>query len=173
MQEPAKLLVEYTHLFPAGGKILDVAMGRGRNAVYLARRGFHVTGLEIDREAIKVCEEIALKEHLPVEIRQVDLEDLSSYEIETSYYDGIICFFYLQRNLFPRLKDALKPGGLIIYETFLIDNHIKFGHPRHREYCFNHNELLHLFIDFRILFYREGPNPKGTFCASLVARKRI
>lgn len=173
MQEPAKLLIEHINLFPSGGKVLDVAMGRGRNAIYLARNGFQVTGLEIDTEAIQACEDLVRKENLPVEIRQVDLEDLASYEIESSYYDGIICFFYLQRNLIPRLKEALKPGGVIIYETFLIDNHIKFGHPRHKEYCFNHNELLHLFIDYRILFYREGPNPKGTICASLVARKRV
>lgn len=172
MQKPAKLLVEHIHLLPEGGKILDVAMGKGRNAIYLARKGFHVTGLEINEEAIKTCKTEAEKEGLSIEIRHTDLEDLSSYELESSYYDGVICFFYLQRNLIPRLKETLKPGGYILYETFLIDNHIKFGHPGHREYCFEHNELLHLFIDYRILFYREGLTPGGTFCASLIGQKK-
>ncbi len=77
----------------------------------------------------------------------------------------------LQRNLVPRMKEALKAGGFILYETFLIDQHLKTGHPKRREYCFEHNELLKLFLDFRIIYYREGQDSKGIYKASLVAQK--
>ena len=170
--EPAQLLVEYLPLLPKG-KALDVAMGKGRNALFLASHGFDVVGLENDDESIDVCRADAKKRGINVEIRRTDLEDLASYKIESSAYDVVICFYYLQRNLIPIMKDALKPGGIIIYETFLIDQHLTAGHPRRREFCFEHNELLKNFPDFRILYYREGKDTRGTFKASLVAQKNI
>ena len=171
-QEPAQLLVEYLSLLPKG-KVLDVAMGKGRNALYLASNCFEVVGLEKDKEAIEVCLTEAKRLALNIDIRCVDLEDLQSYQIEKSAYDVVICFYQLQRNLIPSMKAALKPGGFILYDTFLIDQHIKTGHPRHREFCFEHNELLRFFIDFRILYYREGQDLKGTYKASLAALKPV
>lgn len=164
------MLIEYLPLLPKG-KALDVAMGKGRNALYLASKGFEVVGLEKDRESIDACLSDAKRLGVSIDARCVDLEDLESYQIEKSAYDVVICFYYLQRNLIPSMKEALKPGGFLIYETFLIDQHLKIGHPRHREYCFEHNELLRSFIDFRIIFYREGQDAKGTYKASLVAQK--
>lgn len=169
-QDAAQLLVNYLPIIPRG-KALDVAMGKGRNAIYLASQGFEVTGLEMDRESISICQDEANKKGIRIDARCVDLEDLESYQIESSAYDVIICFYYLQRNLIPRMKEALKTGGFILYETFLIDQHLKTGHPKRREYCFEHNELLKLFPDFRIHLYREGPDQKGTYKASLVAQK--
>lgn len=169
-QEPAQLLTTYLPLLPQG-TALDVAMGKGRNAIYLASHGFEVAGLERDEESIRICRDEANKAGVHIDTRHTDLENLESYQIESSAYNVVICFYYLQRNLFPRIKDALKPGGIILYETFLIDQHIKTGHPKRREYCFEHNELLKLFPDFRILFYREGQDSKGTYKASLVAQK--
>ena len=170
--EPAQLLVEYLPLLPKG-KALDVAMGKGRNALFLASHGFDVVGLEKDEGSIAVCRADAKERGLNPEIRRTDLEDLTSYKIESSAYDVVICFYYLQRNLIPIMKDALKPGGIMIYETFLIDQHLTAGHPRRREFCFEHNELLHNFPGFRILYYREGKDANGTYKASLVAQKNI
>ncbi len=172
-QEPAKLLKDFLPLLPIG-KALDVAMGKGRNSIFLASHGFEVTGLERDEESIKICKDEAYKTGVQIDARCVDLEDLESYKIEEYSYDVLICFYYLQRNLFPRIKDALKPQGIIIYETFLIDQHIKTGHPKRKEYCFEHNELLKLFTelgDFRILYYHEGQDSKGIYKAGLVAQK--
>lgn len=171
-QEPAKLLVEYLPLLPKG-KVLDVAMGKGRNALYLASNDFEVVGLEKDGEAMAACLAEAEMAGVRVEARCVDLEDIGSYQIEKSSYDVVICFYYLQRNLIPSLREALKPGGFLLYETFLIDQHIKTGHPRHREYCLEYNELLRFFIDYRIIFYREGQDAKGTYKASLVGEKPL
>ncbi len=169
-QEPAQLLVTYLPLLPPG-RALDVAMGKGRNAIYLASHGFEVVGLERDEESIRVCKDEAKRAGVHIDARHTDLENVESCQIESSAYNLVICFYYLQRNLFPRIKDALKSGGIILYETFLIDQHISTGHPKRREYCFEHNELLKLFPDFRILYYREGQDSKGTYKASLVAQK--
>ena len=169
-EEPSQLLTEYLPLL-SKGKALDVAMGKGRNAIFLASNGFEVVGLEKDKESIDTCLTEAKKLGVHVDARCIDLENFDSCQIEKSAYDVIICFCYLQRNLIPSMKDALRPGGFLLYETFLIDQHIKTGHPRHREYCLEHNELLRLFIDFRIIHYHEGQDAKGTYKASLVAQK--
>ncbi len=143
-------------------------MGEGRNALYLASQGFDVEGLEKNPQAIEVSRQLAEKNNLSVQTQQVDLEH---YSLPTNRYDVIICFYYLQRTLIPQMIGALKKGGMVVYETFLIDQHIRHGRPKHREYCFEHNELLNYFRDFRILFYKEGFPGDQTISVSLVAQK--
>ena len=170
--EPSQLLVKYLPLLPRG-KALDVAMGKGRNALLLASHGFEVAGLERDEEAIHACLTEAKRLGVHVDARQADLEDLDSCRIEKSAYDVVVCFYYLQRSLIPHIKEALKPGGVLLYETFLIDQHIRTGHPQRREYCLEHNELLRLFSGLRVLYYHEGQDDKGTYKASLVAQRPL
>lgn len=165
--KPAQLLEEYLHLLPKG-LALDVAMGRGRNALYLAKHGFMVEGMDIDKAAVKICKDEASKRGVTVKTLYADL---TNYRIRPNTYDIILCFYYLQRDLIPQMKTGLKRGGIVLFETFLIDQHIKCGKPRHKEYCFERNELLHLFKEFRILFYREGFVAKEKALASLVAQK--
>ncbi len=167
-QAPAKLLVDCLHLLPKG-KALDIAMGEGRNALYLATQGFEVEGLDKDEQAIQACLSAAKSRGLKLIARTVDLEQ---YQLIPNRYDLIICFYYLQRNLILQMKAALKSGGMVVYETFLIDNHLQFGHPRHREYCFEYNELLEFFRDFRVLFYQEGMAEGQTYTARIIAQKR-
>lgn len=165
--EPAKLLVDFVGLLPKG-KALDLAMGEGRNALYMASQGFDVEGVDKNEEAVKTCLSSAKARGLKLIVRTVDLE---KYQIHPVHYDLIICFYYLQRNLIPQIRRALKPGGMVMYETFLIDNHLQFGHPKHREYCFEHNELLNFFRDFRVLFYHEGMIEGRTIAAQIIAQK--
>jgi tellurite methyltransferase len=167
-QNPAPLLMKFSTLLPRG-RALDIAMGEGRNALYLASQGFQVEGLDNNSQAVSKCQELAQARQLSITAKVVNLE---AYHLETQLYDLVICFYYLQRSLIPQIKGALKSGGAAVYETFLIDNHLQYGHPRHREYCFDHNELLGFFRDFRILFYNEGPLAEGqTFVAQIVAQK--
>lgn len=167
-KKPSSLLMEYISVLP-GGRALDIAMGKGRNALYLAEHGFDVQGVDIDKAAIHACEEEASKRGIRIKTLTTDL---SHYQILPETYEVILCFYYLQRNLIPRIKAGLKTGGVILYETFLIDQHIRFGKPKHKEYCFERNELLHLFKNFRILFYREGFVTEEKAIASLVAQKQ-
>ncbi len=166
-KKPSTLLIDYFSLLPKG-QVLDVAMGEGRNALYLAEQGFEVEGVDIDQNAVKACRERASKRGIRI---QAHIADLTYYQILEENYSVILCFRYLQRDLIPKMKAGLKSGGVIIYETFLIDQHIRFGTPKHREYCFNQNELLRFFQDFRILYYKEGFVTKEKALASLVAQK--
>lgn len=79
------------------------------------------------------------------------------------------------------LKKILQPGGAIVYETFLIDQHRQFGRPSRVQFCWDHNELLASFKDFRILFYHEGMilpqgegrSGEGTWVAQLIAERKV
>jgi SAM-dependent methyltransferase len=152
-QEPSALLIDHLTRFQKG-KALEIACGFGRNAFYLASQGFEVTGLDHDPEAISFCNAEARQRGLSLTARAVDLEQPNP--IPGEGYALVACFYYLDRNLIPDMKRAVRPGGHVVYETFLIDQHERFGKPGRKEFCWGHNELLRLFLDFRILFYFEG-----------------
>ena len=161
------------------GKILDVATGRGRHAVYLTSKGFSVHGIDRDADALHDLQAQARQKGLStLTTESIDLEVDPQHppDLGTAAYDGIIVFYYLYRPLFPQLVKALKSGGIIMYETFLLDNHIHRQHPRRKEFCLEPNELLTLLHGCRILHYEEGDHegPSGkerAFTARALARK--
>ena len=165
--EPAQFLVENSGLLPRG-RVLDIAMGSGRNSIYLAKLGFQVEGVDVSAEAVQSALEAARNSGVTIHTRVADLE--KSYQIEPATYAAIVCFNYLQRSLIPRIKDGLKKGGVVVYETFIIDQ-VQFGHPRNPDFLLQHNELLNLFRDFRCLRYREGIFDNRKAIASLLAEK--
>lgn len=149
---PSAFLVENIDLLPKG-RVLDVATGGGRNAVYLASRGFQVEGVDISMEALDAARALAGKSGVSVTLRLMDLEKDVSLPREA--FDVIICFNYLYRPLMPQLKRALRAGGVLVYETYIVDQ-TQFGKPKNPEHLLQHNELLEFFYDFRCLRYREG-----------------
>ncbi|HEX3073755.1 MAG TPA: methyltransferase domain-containing protein [Ignavibacteriales bacterium] len=163
---PSPFLVENIDLLPRG-RALDIAMGFGRNSVYLAKMGFTVEGVDISSEAVRQARELARQNSVTIQALEVDLE--KDHYIQPENYDVIICFNYLQRSLFPLIKAGLKAGGVIVYETFIIDQ-ARLGHPRNPDYLLHYNELLNLFRDFRCLRYREGLID-GKAIAGLIAEK--
>ncbi len=165
--EPAPFLVENIELLPKG-RVLDVAMGTGRNAIYLAKLGFAVEGIEISPEAVNIALESAQKSSVTIRAQLADLE--GSYSIKKGAYDLIICFNYLQRSLIPQIKDGLRKGGMIVYETFIIDQ-AQLGKPKNPDYLLKHNELLDMFRDFRCLRYREGIVEGQKAIAGIIAEK--
>ena len=167
MFKPAQFLVENVNLLPKG-QVLDVAMGSGANAVYLARMGFEVEGVDISAEAVNTALELARKSGVNLKARLADLE--SNYRIRKSSYDVIICFKYLQRSLIQQIKDGLRTGGMVVYETFIVDQ-ARFGKPKNPDHLLKHNELLDLFRDFRCLRYREGIFESRKAIASIIAEK--
>lgn len=166
--EPAQFLVENIGLLPVG-KALDIAMGNGRNAIYLATKGFDVEGVDVSPEQIHSALEAAQKAGVVVRAGVADLEH--GYKIKKDAYDVIICFNYLQRSLIPQIKEGVKRGGMVVYETFIIDQAVLFGKPRNPDYLLRHNELLALFRDFRCIRYREGIMESRRAIASIVAEK--
>jgi len=165
--EPTQFLVENVELLPKG-QVLDVAMGSGRNAIYLARLGFEVEGVDMSPEAVNTALESAEKVGVTIRAQVADLE--GNYYIEKGAYDVIICFNYLQRSLISQIKDGLRQGGMVVYETFIIDQ-VQFGKPKNPDYLLRHNELLNMFRDFRCLRYREGVIKGPRAIASIVAQK--
>jgi dihydroneopterin aldolase len=171
---PARFLTDYLGYLRKGAA-LDLAAGRGRNALYLAAQGFDVEAIDGDEQGLRALQQAAQDRNLSnVSVQCTDLE--ANPPLPKEQYDTIIVFFYLQRDLFPSLIGALKSGGILMYETFLIDNHLKRIHPRRREFCLDHNELLRLASGLRILHYEEGEHERahGTepaFTARLIASK--
>jgi 2-polyprenyl-3-methyl-5-hydroxy-6-metoxy-1,4-benzoquinol methylase len=152
------------------GRALDIATGKGRNAIFLAERGFEVVAVDISPVALAEGRKHAAERGLSISWQQADLEAI---ELPENCYDLIVNINYLQRTLVPQLKAALKIGGHVIFETYLIDQQM-IGHPKNPEYLLRYNELLDLFDGFRVLYYREGrfrENGEDAFRAGLLARK--
>ena len=151
-EEPSEFLVCNSGLIPLG-KVLDLAMGGGRNAVYLAKQGFDVEGVDVSDEAVMAAEKLAALNRVKIRARVADLE--LGYKIAAGTYGCIICFNFLQRSLIDDIKNGLKSGGLVMSETYIVDQAI-LGRPKNPDHLLNHNELLATFHDFRCLRYREG-----------------
>ena len=152
------------------GRALDIACGSGRNALFLAEKGFEVTAIDISSVALGRAEQRAVEKSLAVLWRQADLEN---YTLETTSYDLVVNIDYLQRPLLPAMRTALKIGGFIIFDTYLVDQQA-IGHPKNPDYLLRHNELLDSFRDFRVLYYREGSiisDGERSFRAGIFAQK--
>jgi SAM-dependent methyltransferase len=168
-KEPASFLRDHFKLLPVG-RVLDIAMGEGRNAVFLAKKGFQVEGVDISEVALRKARRLAKENH--VEIETVNA-DLGSYAVRPESYDVIVNIDYLQRALIPAIKRGLKKGGIVVFENDTLEqlqNAPSSSIPR--EYLLGKGELRELFKDFQILVYREG-NDGGEARASLIARKIV
>ncbi len=143
-KSPIAFLRDNVDLLPQG-KALDIAMGEGRNGVFLATRGFQVLGLDISDKGLRKAHQLAKEFNTTIQTKAVDLEDATLPENE---YDVVVMTYYLQRDLFPQIKKALKPNGVALIETY------HEGHARHRpdfpkEYLLGAHELLEVFQDFQ------------------------
>lgn len=170
-RKPASLLVENRRLLPSAGRALDVAMGTGRNALYLASLGLEVVGIDISPVAVERCRRKAERQGLKV---MPMLANLKSYDLPKAAYDLIINFYYLERSLSPRLVEALKPDGVLAFETFTIGQ-LAFGWgPTNPEWLLQPGELRRMFPTLETLLYREGvfDSERGKKAiASLIGRK--
>jgi SAM-dependent methyltransferase len=170
---PADFLVEHRQLLPPQGEALDVAMGTGRNALYLASLGYAVTGIDVSGVAVERCRAEAERRGLRIEVVQADLE---SYHLPREAFDVVIDFYYLQRELASALVAALRPGGVLVFESFTTEQR-RFGWgPVQDAFLLRPGELRSLFAGLEELVYREGlvesQSGRGTKAvAGLVARK--
>ncbi len=178
--KPAPFLIEQLHRIPKG-LALDVATGGGRHALHLAAHGYQVDTVDRDSAALAQLAATATERGVPsIKTTAIDLEQPAPFDPGFGHerYDAVLVFFYLHRPLLPFLIDALKPGGVLIYETFTIDNYTHHKHPRRWEFCLAHNELLRMASTLQILHYDEGAHdgvegPRSTYTAQLVAQKPL
>ncbi len=155
-RDPSRLLVQLLTLL-SKGRALDIACGEGRNAIFLAQNGYEVDAVDVSTVALERAAEASDHERVKVNLIQADLEN---YEIPAGTYDLIINFNYLQRSLAPMIKRGLKKGGVLVFETYTLEQQ-SIGHPKNPEFLLKPNELLHLFSDLHIFFYREGIYDEG------------
>lgn len=130
------------------GAAIDLGMGQGRNAIYLAQQGWQVTGVDLSNIAISQAKKRAAQ--LGVKLNAI-LSGLDQYDLGRNRWD-LITLFYVHawyRTSKPRsvkrIHEALKPGGLVVIEGF----------AGKRNFLFQPNELLKDFGDFRILHYED------------------
>ena len=138
--------------------------------MFLADKGFDVTAIDISPVALARAAERATATSLAISWQQADLENSN---LQTAAYDLILNIDYLQRSLLAPMKAALKIGGFMIFESYLIDQQT-IGRPSNPDYLLQHNELLDAFRDFRVLSYREGRIVNDgdlSFRASMLAQK--
>jgi tellurite methyltransferase len=170
--EPDPFLVSAYDEFLFGtapGLALDVAGGVGRHSIWLAQRGWRVKLLDISEVGIRQAEENAARTGTASSI-SVKACDLSTAQyLGREQYDLVVVFFYLQREVFPALAAAIKPGGFLIYKTYTTEQKHFAGGPSHPMFLLEPNELLHAFSSLRVLRYHETIQQKGV--AELVARK--
>ncbi|MFQ5450017.1 MAG: class I SAM-dependent methyltransferase [Nitrospinaceae bacterium] len=163
-KQPIPFLKENVNLLPRG-KVLDIAMGEGRNGVFLATRGFDVLGLDISEKGLQKAHQLAKVHNVKIVTKVVDLEN---YTLEKNAYDVIICTYYMQRDLFPKFKEALKPGGMALVETYNTD-YLKYARFNPK-WLLKTNELLEIFKDYKVLRYQAVDNGKTAYSSILVQK---
>lgn len=148
--EPSAWVRRFAALIPPGGRVLDLACGKGRHTRFLAARGHAVEAVDRDAEALA-----GLAELPGVTVRCADLEG-GPWPYYGHVFEGIVVVNYLHRPLLPNLMGALAEGGVLIYETFMLGNE-RFGKPVDPAYLLRNGELLDLFGKrFRVVAFEQG-----------------
>jgi len=161
---PNPLLVEaVADLRP--GRALDLACGTGRNALWLAQRGWNVAAIDGSATAIEILHSHAARKGVTIDAQITDLED-SAFMIAPARYDLIAMCYYFQRNLVEQCKRGLIPGGVIVAIALLIE-----PSKEHSTFRLQPGELRGYFADWEILRYSEGTDTWQHKVAELVARR--
>jgi len=169
--EPCYALTTYQHLVSQTGRALDLACGLGGNAFALADRGYKTTALDISSVAI---ERINQRQHALISAR---CEPADAGALCAATFDIIVVSNFLDRSLCPAITAALKPGGVLFYQTFVQDKADTSAGPSNPDYLLERNELLLLFKDLEVLAFSDqgchGDTGKGLRNQSfLVATRR-
>lgn len=147
----SKVLKENLHLLPESGRALDLACGSGGNAILLAQQGLKVDAWDIADVPIAALQDLALKRRLSI---QAEVRDIGANPPGPDTFDVITVSYFLDRGLVPALIQALKPGGVVYYQTFT-RHCVSDRGPKRAEFRLADQELLQLFTGLEVLFYRE------------------
>lgn len=141
--EPAPLLVDAVSSLPSG-RALDLACGAGRNAVWLARRGWDVVAIDGASEAIRLVHELEPS----IDARVLDLESGNALPFEDETFDLVTNLYYLHRPLFPELRRLVRPGGVAVVAIRM--------RGINRRFCIAAGELRAAFAGWQLLHEVEG-----------------
>jgi len=168
---PEPSLIELMPMLPPG-LVLDVAAGTGRNALALARSGRQVVAADFSPAGLRAIRKAAAAERLPIIPVVADLE--AELPFAPNSFGAVVNINFLERAAIPRLKMLLHVGGMILFETFLIDQ-AATGHPRNPSYMLGHYELREMLSEMELIRYREGltvySENKSAWRATALARR--
>lgn len=150
--EAVWVLREHAHLLPSSGDALDLACGLGANALFLAERGLATTAWDFSSVAIERLGKTAADRGVNI---QAEVRDVVTSPSAPNTFDVIVVSHFLDRTLVPYLIDALRPGGLLFYQTFTSERPEGSATPSNPAFLLAPNELLKLFGCLRVMAYRE------------------
>jgi tellurite methyltransferase len=163
--EPSAFLQALAPRLPSQGRALDVAGGRGREALWLARRGLDVTLVDISEVALAQAEAAAREAGVGLQTQQVDLE---AGALPPGPFEVVLCLSFLHRPLLAAVAGRLSPGGLFVFAQPTRSNLQRHPHPSAR-FLLEDGELPGLLQGLEAVSYTEGWTEGGTHEARLVA----
>lgn len=166
---PSLWVVKHAPRIAPGGRVLDLACGSGRHAIWLAQQGFSVDAVDRDAAALSGMAGMA-----NIRVLLADLE-AGAWPYPDQRFDGIVVSRYLHRPLLPRLHESLNPGGVLIYETFMVGNE-RFGKPSNPDFLLQPDELMTVFSPWlNIVAFTQGEEqlPKPAVMQRICAIKEL
>ena len=147
----AEVLADHLHLIPREGSALDLACGLGANGRLLAERGLETRAWDLSPVAVEKLNAEAARRGLPL---RAEVRDLENSPPEAGRFDVIVVAHFLDRALCPAIAAALRPGGLLFYQTFTRARVDDRG-PTNDDFRLGENELLTLFPSLSVVHYHE------------------
>ena len=168
---PSVFLSEYIDLLTKG-LALDVGMGEGRNSVFLASRGFSVTGVDFLGVAVERAKKFAQESGVKIETK---LQDLDFFLIPLMSYDTIlVCDYHPPLTVLKSLSRGLKPGGTLLLEGYALEQlRLEKGYKPDPTECFKPNEVLEHVRDLHVILYNERRLSSAEARVQLIARKPL
>ncbi len=162
-------IVEDFYPLVQGKDTLEIACGKGRNARFLAAQGFKIDAYDISSVAIKTLQGLE-----NINAKEIDLDDIN---LGKDQYDLIVCTYYLDRSLFPKIYESLKEGGIFIFETYVYHEENENA-PSQKRFLLQEGELVTQFNTlYEILHLQEkwGTNILGSkvLIGSIVGKKKV
>ena len=151
-EAPSAWVQRWSHLVPAGGRVLDVACGLGRHTRFFSEKNHPVSSVDRSEDAINLVKSIASLQ--PVEALLADIES-GPWPFAGRTFDAVVVTNYLWRPLLPLLVQSVAPGGVLIYETFAAGNET-VGKPSRPDFLLQPGELLTVCAGLRVVAYEDG-----------------
>jgi len=164
VRPPSPWVMRFAALIRPGGRVLDLAAGKGRHARALSALGFRVTAVDRDISALG---------DISGEVIALDLEDGGPWRLGGDW-DAIVVTNYLHRPLLPAIASSLAPEGVVIYETFAVGNE-RFGKPGRPEFLLQPGELLAAFSSLHVVAFEQGEvtSPRVAVIQRIAAARRF
>lgn len=146
--KPSPWVTEHAGRIAPGADVLDLACGPGRHTRFLLERGYRVMAVDLNISGLD-----DLSGHPGLAVLEADLEN-GPWPLGNAQFGGVIVTSYLWRLLFPRIRDAVAPGGVLIYETFAAGNE-RYGKPSNPDFLLRDGELMDWFGDWRVVGFEQ------------------